>query len=323
MAVAPVSFALDHSITKLEAELAARYGEGQRERIRRGLKQVAEFWRPEDGDAECFEQFVFNNFAGTQEAVDTIFGRFEHLLEQLEGHMHEIVREFRQQADLDRGPLLPLDETFTGYDPSAHVLDDFFENKLAFVVLLNFPLTTLEERLSAGPRWTRRQWAEARLAQRFSKRVPAAVSLAISQAAAESDQYINHYNIWMHHLVDASGRRLFPPKLRLLSHWNLRDQIKADYANREDALTRQRMIQRVMERIVTQTIPQVVIDNPAVDWDPFSNEVKPTSERDFDSSASPPTKISSNAEPSIRYAMLLKTFAASRSLDPIPRPRPP
>src|SRR5581483_3928729 len=263
------------SATKLEQELASRYGEEQRARIKRGLCQVLEFWRPEDGDAFALEQFARDNFAGTQEMLDTVFTRFERLLEQLEGHLHEFTREFRHQADLDLGPLLPIDETFAGYDVSAHVLDDFFDNKLAFVVLLNFPLTTLEERLRHGRNWSRRQWAEARLAQRFSKRVPAEVSLALAQAAAESDQYVTRYNIWMHHLVDGHGRRLFPPKLRLLSHWNLRDQIKADYVARENGLQRQRIIQQVMERIVTQTIPQVVIDNPGVDWNPYSNEVGP------------------------------------------------
>ena len=53
--------------------------------------------------------------------LDTIFDRLEHMLEQLGGHMHEINREFRQQLDLDLGPLLPLDEIIGGYDPSAHV----------------------------------------------------------------------------------------------------------------------------------------------------------------------------------------------------------
>lgn len=315
MAVAQAGLPLSDSAVKLEGELIARYGEGQRQRVVRGLRQVSEFWQESDGNAATFEDFVRRNFADTQEMLDLVFERFERLLEQLEGHMHEMIREFRQQADLDRGPLLPMDETFAGYDPSAHVLDDFFENKLAFIVLLNFPLTTLDERLGAGRTWTRRQWAEARLAQRFSKRVPAAVSLALTQAAAESDQYINHYNIWMHHLVDERGQRLFPPKLRLLSHWNLRDQIKADYAAKENRLERQRMIQRVMERIVTQTIPQVVIDNPGVDWNPYTNEVAPASERDFASAASQPN-ITRGPEPSTRYAMLLKTFAASRKLDP-------
>ena len=48
--------------------------------------------------------------------------------------MQEIGRELRQQADLDLGPMLPLDEIFSGYDPGAHLTDDLFQNKLAFVV---------------------------------------------------------------------------------------------------------------------------------------------------------------------------------------------
>ena len=302
------------STSKLERELVLKYGEGQRSRIARGIRQVLEYWRADDGDTAVFEEFVRENFAGTDEAVNAIFTRFEKLLETLEGHMHEIGREFRQQADLDLGPLLPIDKTFSAYDPSAHVLDDFFANKLAFIVLLNFPLTTLEERLQQGPHWTRRQWAEARLAQRFSKRVPGEVSLALAQAAAESDQYITRYNIWMHHLLDDRGQRLFPPKLRLLSHWNLRDQIKADYANRETGLARQRMIQTVMERIITQTIPRVVIDNPGVDWNPYTNEVYASPVHDGEPAGI--QKVSADPEPATRYAMLQKTFAASRMLDP-------
>ena len=77
----------------------------------------------------------------------------------------------------------------------------------------------------------------------------------------------------MHHLIDEKSMRMFPPKLRLLSHWNLRDELKAQYAQGADGLSRQRMIQRVMERIVDQTIPESVINNPALDWDPFNNTV--------------------------------------------------
>ncbi len=59
----------------------------------------------------------------------------------------------------------------------------------------------------------------------------------------------------MHHVLDDKGVRLFPPKMRLLSHWNLRDEIKADYADAQNGLAKQRTIQQVMERIITQTIP--------------------------------------------------------------------
>jgi hypothetical protein len=305
---------LKNSSAQLEQTLAGKYGEAQRPRIQRGLMQVGEFWRPDDGDATAFEEFVTANFAGDPASLDVLFTRYERLLEQLDGHMHEINREFRQQIDLDLWPVLPFDEVFAGYDPSAHVLDDFFQNKLAFTVLLNFPLTTLDQRLKEGPNWTRRQWAEARLAERFSKRVPADVSLAIAQSSAEAEQYISEYNIWMYHLVDVKGQRLFPPNMRLLSHWNLRDEIKADYPDAQTGLAKQRTIQQVMERIVTQTIPQSVINNPGVDWNPFSNEVVPASSSD----GKPKVGVSAtNApEPNARYAKLLGTFVASKKLDP-------
>ena len=301
---------------KLETNLVKKYGDEQRARIQRGLFQVSEFWRDGDGDAGAYEEFINTNFAGDQPTLDTMFNRFEYLLEELSGHMHEINREFRQQMDLDLGPVLPFDQAFAGYDPSAHVLDDFFENKMAFTVLLNFPLTTLDERLKHGPAWSRRQWAEARLAQGFSKRVPAQVNLAISGAEAEAARYIDEYNIWMHHLTDEKGQRLFPSKMRLLSHWNLRDEIKSDYTDTKNGLAKQRMIQQVMERIVTQTVPAVVVDNPGVDWNPYTNEVKTSAEVDSEPSAIKTKTASNTREPDTRYAMLLKTFVAARKADP-------
>jgi hypothetical protein len=301
---------MKESMVRLERELVAKYGPSRRAQIDRGLHQVMEYWRPQDGDASAFEEFARANFAGDQATLDSMFNRFERLLEQIDGHMHEINREFRQQADLDLGPVLPFDQAFAGYDPAAHVLDDFFQNKLAFTVLLNFPLTTLHQRLTEGPKWTRRQWAEARLAQRFSKRIPAEVNLAIAQAASDSDQYIAQYNIWMGRLLSNDGKRLFPADMRLLSHWNLRDQIKADYADPQNGLPRQRMIQQVMERIVKQTIPQNVINNPALLWNPYTNEVQATEE------GKNPAKASTAPEPDTRYAMLLKTFLAASKADP-------
>ena len=287
-------------IERVESQLVTKYGEAERSNIHRGLKQVADFWRPDDGNTQDFETFALANYF-TGEAREQLFKRMEFALESLDGHMNEISRDWKQQSDLDLGTIYPFDETMAAYDPSAHVNDDLFESKLAFVALLNFPLTSLDQRLAQGDKWTRRQWAETKLAQRFSKRVPADVSVAIAKASAEASQYVATYNIWMGHVLDEKGRRLFPETMRLLEHWNLRDEIKADYSDRENGLAKQRTIQRVMERIVDQSIPQIVIDNPKVDWNPFTNEVKG----------------GSNApEPSTRYATILKTFRAAKLVDP-------
>src|ERR1700751_2703847 len=79
---------MNDSMMKLQTELLAKYGEGQKARIRTGLHQVVEFWRPEDGDATVFESFVRANFAGDQESIDTMFERYQRLLEQLDGYNH-------------------------------------------------------------------------------------------------------------------------------------------------------------------------------------------------------------------------------------------
>ena len=303
------------SASKLQTELVALHGESVRERAARGIRQIAQFWRDADGDQSVFEDFVRMHFAATPAAVDALFHRFESLFEQLEGHMHEIYRGFREQLDLDLGPVLPVDEMFGGYYPGAHMTDDMFENKLAFVVLLNFPLTTLEERIAGAGQRSRREWAEIRLAQRFDKRIPAWVNQAVTQAEAVSGRYISEYNIWMHHLVDDSGKRFFPPQMRLLSHWGLRDEIKSNYRTAESGLQKQRMIQRVMEHVIEQTIPQIVINNPSVDWNPLTNRVAPAAVHDADDAPQQIT-IDSKPEPNTRYAMLLRTFVAAAKADP-------
>ena len=304
------------TIQKLTAELAAKYGESERSRIERGLNQAARFWRKEDGNDADFAEVARAQIAQDSTAHNALFSRMEFALESLDGHMNEIGRDFRRQSDLDIGEIYPFDEILAGYDPSAHVNDDFFNNRLAFSVLLNFPVTTLDQRLTEGESWSRRQWAEARLAERFTRRVPADVNLAIAEARAGADRYIARYNIWTHHLVDAKGQRLFPAKQRLLSHWNLRDQIKADYNDKKDGLARQRQIAQVCDRIVTQTIPDLVVDNPHVDWDPVTNTVKISTVKDFEAATSPDMKITNAPEPDTRYATLLSTFEAARKADP-------
>jgi hypothetical protein len=298
----------------LEAELVARHGPGQRERLALGLEQVASRWRPEDGDAEAFAAFVRTNFAATPEAIDALFNRLEHNLEMIKGHGQEVRREVNTPSDVDLGPLQPHDEVFAAWDPTAHLLDDLFANKLAFTVLLNFPLTSLDERTSAGTGWTRRQWAETRLAETFRQRIPAEAAREVAGARAASGRYIAGYNLWMGHVLDARGRRLFPPDKRLLSHWNLRDEIKANYADPKDGLAKQRTLQRVMERIVAQEIPAVVIDNPAVDWSPFTNAVTWSA---MGTAPVPGTRAAPDTarEPDTRYAVWLDNFRAQQVID--------
>jgi len=297
-----------------KAELVAKYGPAHQERIAQGIDQVAALWKPSDGD---FGAFVREHFIADETLLAATLGRFEAVFEQVDGHMLEIGRELRRPSDVAVGPMLPVDPLLAQLDLSAHVQEDLFQSRLGFVVLLNFPLLPLAERLREGAGYPRTRWAESRLTQRFATRVPPEVRQEMARVAAEADLYIADYNVWMHHVLTPDGRRLFPKGQRLISHWNLRDELKARYADPE-GLEKQRLIVRIMERIVTQTIPAAVVHNPRLDWTPETNQVAkaPPETVEADAPGTGTDVPSAVPEPDVRYARWLAQFHATRKADP-------
>ena len=289
--------------------LIARHGPGQAERIRLGVRQVAERWWPEDGDEAAFANFCEESFLADPGDARAALDRLETVLEQMQGHLHEVRRELVTPLDLDTGPVRPWDRLLADVDLSAHLTADLFAGKAAFLVLLNFPVRPLEEMLTQGTGWDRDTWARARLAEGFARRTPPAVLAEITRASAAADNYIAGYNIRLDRLLDAAGARPFPEGLRLITHWGLRDELGSRYADPQ-GLARQRLIARVMERIVTQTIPQAVIDNPNVTWSPESNVVAPVA-----GSTAPVADLAAR-EPDTRYARILEVFRAVAAEDP-------
>jgi hypothetical protein len=79
------------------------------------------------------------------------------------------------------------------------------------------------------------EWAMARLGDYFVSRVPAELNQDLSTAMGNADMYIAEYNICMGKLRTEDGRQIFPDNMVLLSHWNLRDEIKATMQTRRRA----------------------------------------------------------------------------------------
>jgi hypothetical protein len=117
--------------------------------------------------------------------------------------------------------------------------------------------------------------------------------------------YIADYNICMGNLRTDDGRQLFPDDMILLSHWNLRDELKANYADKEKGPEKQEMIYKVMERIINQEIPSVVINNPEYEWAPYTNKVTQNG-----------SAIDASAESDTRYGHILNSFRAMKDIDP-------
>ena len=314
-ALAGAASPLEDAAARSREALKAANAPGEATRIDRGVTQVLLYWRPEDGDAAALRSFLEAEFVAQGPALDAVFSRLEFALERLDGYFLSMSRDLRRGMDLEIGPLLPLDERLGAFEPAAHLPEDLFASRIAFVALLNFPLTTLEERLARGGTWSRREWAEARLADRFATRVPANVNANLTRAAAEAGSYIAAYNIYMHHVLSAQGERLFPPGLRLLSHWNLRDEIRSRYADPE-GLPRQRLIASVMEHIVRQTIPAAAVNNPLVDWTPQTGAVAPSAVKDAPAPAGARAVAGPEREPDERYRRWLGVFQAERATLP-------
>jgi len=283
--------------------LLGKFGEAQKPRIERGVQQAAAFWRPDDGGAEEFVKFCKLGFIADPDRLLTLFKRVEGNLEVLYGHLNRISLDLKRPLQLDQGEILEIDQRFGQLDPAAHVSDDMFDSKIAFEVLLNFPTYALAEKAELGPGWSRRDWAYARCGDLFLSRLPARRRQEAAAAFSEAETYISEYNICMGKLLGEEGKALFPGGLKLISHWGLRDQLKALYADRR-GLPGQELIHEVLKRIIQQSIPQQVINRDEFSWDPLKNKVY----KDGKEAAWTP-------EPNSRYLYLLNIFKAMKDMD--------
>ncbi|MCK9202931.1 MAG: hypothetical protein M0P58_00665 [Bacteroidales bacterium] len=298
-------FISQNTMDSVMIKLNKQYGETAKVRMEKGVKQIAALWTKEDGSDKDFESFSLQYFIGDPKKLDVLFNRLNNNYESLFGHFNIISLELKRGMHLDIGEMLDIDQIFAAYEPGSHFADDFFNNKLAFITALNFPSYSLAEKESLGPQWTRKDWAYARMGDLFTSRVPAAVNVKVSEALTTADNYISNYNIFVGNLVDDQMKAHFPKDMKLISHWNLRDELKANYNKGEEGLLKQKMIYQVMLHIIHQDIPDSVINNPAFQWNPFTNkmykdgkEIKPT------------------PEPDTRYQYLLGNFNALKAVDP-------
>jgi hypothetical protein len=292
------------TVEEVISQLLQAHGSEHQAMITSGVKQAAAFWLEEDGSSQEFNQFCLTNYKAGAEERRQLFDALSRNYEVLFGHLNQITLELNKPLHLDVGPIEPVDVIFGSYSVGAHLQEDFFRNKIAFLTILNFPFWSLEEKASFGPEWDRLQWAYARMGDVFTSRVPAQVNQQASRVSTESDNYISEYNIVMDRLVDNHDQVLFPQGMRLITHWGLRDEIKSNYGA-DDGLPKQQMIYQVMLRIINQDIPKEVINNDQVSWNPFSNQVM--------HNGSPKD---APREPDTRYQHLLNNFHASRAADP-------
>ena len=274
------------------------------EMIARGVKQVANLWQQADGDEEAFRNFCLNSYLADEAEKEQIFLKISDYMEGIQGYYNSMLLRLQRHFSLDTGPLHRIDEMFAAFSPSSHLTDDLYASKIAFFVALNFPKLTLAEKEQLGD--DRKAWAYARMGDLFTDRIPADILQAEASVLSDVELYIANYNIYMGHLRNNKGEALFPEEMRLLSHWNLRDEIKADYALGAKGLEKQQMVYEVMKRIITQEIPAAVINSDQYEWNPLTNQYWQSG---VEQAAAP--------EGAMRYQKLLDCFHAKQREDAV------
>ena len=256
-----------------------------------GVAQARALWTPADGSQAEFDQLVKDYLCTTDTERVALFESLSRIFENCYQSADLLTVELLRPTQLTNAaePQAP-DWIMSGYSPLAHFSDDMFANKLAFITIMNFPHYSLDEKNTLGAHWTRQEWAFARMGDIFTERVPARTNARMAQALADAENYIADYNIYMGNLRTEDGRQLWPEDKVLLSHWNLRDELKALYSA-PDGQEKQEMIYRVMQRIVDQSIPAQAINNPDYVWQPYAVSADP-------------------AEPYTRYERILSTAHA-------------
>ncbi len=261
------------TLKALQQELQQANPDINAARVERGISQAAALWTAEDGSDEDFRTLVREHFCTTDSERVALFESLSRILENCYQSADMLTVDLLKPTQLtDSDEPTAADYIMSAYSPMAHFADDMFANKLAFITIMNFPHYSLEEKNAMGRSWSRLQWAMARMGDVFTTRVPAAVNAQLAQANADAENYIADYNIYMGNLRTEDGRQLWSDDKVLLSHWNLRDELKALYADKQGGQEKQEMIYRVMQRIVNQSIPARAVNSPDYVWQPYSTE---------------------------------------------------
>ena len=309
----------EESIQQALTSLQQTYPNADLSLAERGVRQVAALWQEADGTESDFVELVTTHYAATAEKKKVLYDRLSHILEQC-GQSADLLNNTLQEPTtlVGKGEPSTVDWIISGYSPMAHFTEDMFANKIAHICVLNFPHYTLEEKNTLGQEWTRQEWAYARMGEVFNTRIPGSIYAHSAQAMSEAENYIAGYNIMMHCLRNEQGEQLWQEPMALLSHWNLRDELKSNYAVGDEAMRRegkekQEMIYQVMLRIIRQDIPACVVNNAEYLWKPYSNEVLISPEGSNDYSQANVQEFRGSGDE--RYQKILDIFHAMQQID--------
>lgn len=275
--------------------------------VERGVAQAAALWTAQDGSSKDFEQFCQDFYCKNLDEKTALFYRLCANFEAIYGHNNRISIELQRPEQLVGYTSTSVDPIFSAYDGTAHLQEDMFANKLAFVVILNFPHFSLSEKQKNGANWSELEWGFVRLGDVFTTRIPSDVMRNLNNVTAAANSYIDNYNIDMQQVGSQKNEFFWKSSLPLITHWGLRDELKAAYADNANGLAKQTVIYDVMKRIIQDEVPaDVVKQDLSYKWYPVNNMI----------SMNGIEILTEEKAPKSRYQYLLDFFKAEKAADP-------
>ncbi len=290
-------------------KLAAKHGEQHKKLIYERVFTVYGFWRKKcDGKFKEFEAFCLEHFTLDEKELGGIKEKIAIGMEHIFGYLVDLYKALQRPFDLEMGKLTKTERMIADIDVFSPIWEQFFVSKLAFLALLNFDVKTTEDMLMVQHILSKKKYEEMRLTDTFRYRGEEEIENAINLADKKARHYIMDYNIWSHAFIDDNKKQVFgdEPNEKLISHWALRDKIKALY-HQPGALKKQSILYLAMQRIVKQRIPETIVnDEGNLLWSPQTNKIyAPSGELIPDQPS----------EPDTRYQILLEMFKAESDAD--------
>ena len=297
----------ESTISAVQDEVIAKHPTSEKERIIKGVKQLAANWRSSDGSEKDFRSFCVDSFL-TDSIRSANFPRICSDMITINGYLDKIRFRISESDKFTDIKEVFVDRFFRESLPSF----DPYKEKLAHLIQLNFPFYTLEEKRESGSRWSREQWAMVRLGDQYAYRKDPDPKAYNSDEVDNFNNYMERYFFRMDHICMPDGSYPFQKGTCLHSHRGIRDNIKEEYT-RTGGLARQELSQKVVEHIVLGTVPLEFIKDTTTRWNPWTNEL---SLLEADSLV----KISFTNEGTVRYTGLRSVFLNKSKQDHLYEP---
>jgi hypothetical protein len=274
--------------------------------IEQCVRVVSARWIETDGTEDEFHAFCLKHYVGDINKKSQLLEKIQEKIEKIFGLSLSLYWSNAWSVMMQTGPLEPIDSIFAEMDPNAHILEDFYRSKLALVILLNFPLLSLDEkRKLTNTAACRARLAQCRLAELCQYRIPFEMRALESSAVSQTFQYLGQLMFDLDRVVTRDGRPWADNPIKVDCHWGLRDQIVLHYQDLK-GLNKQTLLAKMWERAILEEVPAVYYDDATTHWDPVTNLLYTA-----DSNVSPANDVFYTG----RYARLRQLFEAKKLED--------